>query len=89
MRHRIPATSFQPQEEESKKIPMMRKMPAINRYMPSSSTRKKSEAPGATNRINPKRATTNPSTRTSPQGRASPLPPVYILTFHLPLAYVE
>jgi hypothetical protein len=31
MRHRTPAISFQPQEEESKKIPMMRKIPAINR----------------------------------------------------------
>jgi hypothetical protein len=31
MRHSMPAASFQPQEEESKKIPMMRKMPAINR----------------------------------------------------------
>jgi len=31
MRHRIPAASFQPQEEESRKTPTMRKMPAINR----------------------------------------------------------
>jgi hypothetical protein len=31
MRHRMPAASFQPQEEESKKMPMMRKIPAINR----------------------------------------------------------
>jgi hypothetical protein len=50
---------------------------------------KNSEAPGATNRSNPKRAATIPSTRTSHQGRASPLPPAYVLTFHLPLAYAE
>jgi hypothetical protein len=31
MRHRMAAASFQPQEEESKKMPMMRKMPAIKR----------------------------------------------------------
>jgi hypothetical protein len=31
MRHRIPAASFQPHKEESKKMPMMRKIPAINR----------------------------------------------------------
>jgi hypothetical protein len=31
MRHRIPAASFQPQKEESKKMPTMREMPAMNR----------------------------------------------------------
>src|SRR5215203_2745119 len=35
--------------------------------MPKSSTRKNSEAPGATNRINPNRAAMIPSTRTSPK----------------------
>src|SRR5215213_10635556 len=45
---------------------------------------KNSEAPGATNSSNPKRATRIPSTRTSHQGRVSPLPPAYVLILHLP-----
>src|SRR5918994_6407491 len=45
---------------------------------------KNSEAPGAPNRSNPKRTTRIPSTRTSHQGRVSPLLPADILTLHLP-----
>src|SRR5215203_7108538 len=45
---------------------------------------KNSEAPGAANRSNPKRARRIPSTKTSHQGRVSPLLPADILTFHLP-----
>src|SRR5829696_5318015 len=45
---------------------------------------KNSEAPGATNRNNPKRATRIPSTRTSPQGRVSPLLLADMPTLHLP-----
>src|SRR5215203_153949 len=45
---------------------------------------KNSEAPGATNRSNPKRATTIPSTKISHQGRVSPLLPAYVLILHLP-----
>src|SRR5215203_674013 len=45
---------------------------------------KNSEAPGAANRSNPKRARRIPSTKTSHQGRVSPLLPADILTLHLP-----
>jgi hypothetical protein len=45
---------------------------------------KNSEAPGAPNRSNPKRTTRIPSTRTSPQGRVSPLLLADIPTLHLP-----
>src|SRR5215203_7165400 len=44
---------------------------------------KNSEAPGAPNRNNPKRTTRIPSTRTSPQGRVSPLLLADIPTLHL------
>src|SRR5215212_9087761 len=45
---------------------------------------KNSEAPGATNRNNPKRAARIPSTKISHQGRVSPLLPADIPTLHLP-----
>src|SRR5215208_1028189 len=51
---------------------------------------KNSEAPGAANSSNPKRAMRIPSTKTSHQGRVSPLLPADILTLHLPsLVYAE
>src|SRR5215212_2688281 len=45
---------------------------------------KNSEAPGAANSSNPKKARRIPSTRTSHQGRVSPLLPADTLTLHLP-----